>query len=62
MPDIKAALSSALATGDVHGALDKAHGTYADAVQAVPVESRLPTASLPLAPPPSPFTLKDGGR
>ena len=62
MPDIKAALASALTTGDVHGAIDKAHGTYTDAVQAVPLEARLPTASFPLAPPPAPFTLKSGGQ
>jgi hypothetical protein len=36
---------------------DKNYGTYKDAVDAVPTDDRLPTANLPKAPDPSPFTL-----
>lgn len=39
-------------------AYDAAHGTYADHMPAMPVESRLPTQQMPMAPAPSPFIIK----
>ena len=37
---------------------DKAHGTYKDGVNEVPLEQRLPFPQLPKAPDPSPFVLR----
>ena len=42
---------------DVNDSYDKRYGTYKDAIQDTPVEERLPTANMPKAPDPSPFTL-----
>lgn len=43
---------------DATNAYDSAHGTYADHIPAMPVESRLPTQQMPMAPAPSPFIIK----
>lgn len=47
---------------DVCDQYDKDYGTYKNAVPEVPVDDRLPTANMPKAPDPSPFTLGPLGR
>lgn len=42
---------------DATDAHDADHGTYVDAVDQVPTENRLPTAQMPQATDPSPFSL-----
>jgi len=58
MENLDSVLKSAVESGDVMKKVDAAHGQYKDKVaDNTNTMSKLPQASLPQAPDPSPFTL-----